>query len=351
LVACGPCPFGYRADPGSRGGLAIVDDEAATVRLIFRLFLDERRSAREIAVELSRLGIAAPRARRWNRQAIRRILVSRTYIGEWVYETRGHAPVVVPVPAITTPETFERARRQLERNRVLLVGRPGRVVYLLRGLLRCGACGHRWHGGTWHARYRAYRCNGRNRYEYEQMCPTLPLKADFLERLVWETVAGILRSPDALTERIDEHLTRLGVREVEVRSEAEYLAHQIDELERQTRRLLDLYQRGDGLEDDLRARLTALGDQRRAARDRLEQARRQAVAAGSSEQQGDAVAQACQDALRGLELATPAERQRLLQLLVHQITVLDNGAELAIDGWLPTAKELTAASRTWCRTR
>lgn len=350
-VACGPYPFGYRPDPASPSGVVIHDAEAATVRLIFRLFVDERLSAWAVGREVTRLGLPAPRARRWDRRCIVRVLTSRTYMGEWIYTTRAHAPVTVPVPAIVTAEVFECARQQLMRNRVVLAGRPGSVFYLLRGLVRCGTCGRRWHGSTWHARYRVYRCNARTRYDYERPCAAPPVKADHLEGLVWETVASILRDPGILASRVEDRLSRLGVREIEVRSEAEYLARQVADLDRQVERLLDLYQRGGALEENVLERLEALGEQRRFARERLERTRQQAVAAGASEIDGDAVAVACQEALRGLDQATPEERQHLLRLLVHEITILANGTELVIEGWLPARRELTASSRTWSATR
>jgi hypothetical protein len=94
----------------------------------------------------------------------------------------------------------------------------------------------------------------------------------------------------------------------------------------------------------LRPRLTALGQQRRAVRESLDRARQQATTAGASEMDGDAIARACREALRGVGQVTPEARRRLLQLLVHEVTILHGGADLALDGWLPTGRELTAAS-------
>jgi site-specific DNA recombinase len=253
-VACGPYAFGYRPDPKSPCGVVVHEGEAATVRLIFRLFVEERLGARSVSEEMRRLGVAPPRSTRWDRRTIRRILTTRTYLGEWIYTPAKGAPIVVPVPAIVTPELVERARQQLARNRSVLVGRTSPFVYLLRGLLRCGACGHRWAGSAWeHAeRYRVYRCNGRDRI-YRPPCAVPTIKADRLEGRVWEAVAGILRDPSLLVSKLHDQRSRLGVREVEVRSEAEYLARQLADLDRQTERLLDLYQRdGGSLGNDLR---------------------------------------------------------------------------------------------------
>jgi hypothetical protein len=104
-----------------------------------------------------------------------------------------------------------------DRNRAALQGYPPARIYLLRGLLRCGLCGRKLNGEPNHGR-RIYRCAGRDRLRGDHRCHAATWTAERLEAFVWETVVGVLRNPDLLTEKLESHRARLGAQEVEVRS-------------------------------------------------------------------------------------------------------------------------------------
>jgi DNA invertase Pin-like site-specific DNA recombinase len=61
------------------------DDEVETVRRIYRLFVLELRSEREIATFLNAEGRKTDLGREWNRAVVRQILVNEKYIGNNVY--------------------------------------------------------------------------------------------------------------------------------------------------------------------------------------------------------------------------------------------------------------------------
>lgn len=61
------------------------DDEVETVRRIYRLFVLELRSEREIATILNREGRLTDLGRRWNRAVVRQILSNEKYVGNNVY--------------------------------------------------------------------------------------------------------------------------------------------------------------------------------------------------------------------------------------------------------------------------
>src|SRR5262249_28353564 len=124
--------------------------------------------------------------------------------------------IAVALPPIVSGDLFEAAQQQLERNRSVMSGRPGRFLYLLRGLLRCSSCGSRLGGEPSHGR-RFYRCQGRDRLRTER-CRAPLLHADHAETAVWDAIAGIIRRPQVLTERLRARADRLGARDVEVRS-------------------------------------------------------------------------------------------------------------------------------------
>src|SRR5262249_50293173 len=112
-------------------------------------------------------------------------------------------------------------------------------LYLLRGLLWCGACGRRFHGDRERDR-RVYRCTGRDPLVPGARCRRREV-AEPLEKLIWDTVAGLLRRPEVLIAQFAVQTVRVGVREVELRSEAAHLRQQFAALARQESRLLELY--------------------------------------------------------------------------------------------------------------
>src|SRR5262249_9620680 len=154
---------------------------------------------------------------------------------------------------------FEQAQAQLARNRDRIAGGQPTRFYLLRGLLKCSNCGRRYRGIPSHGR-RLYRCAGRDRLHGEPRCQARTMPAHALEAVVGDTVVAILRQPTLLTEKLETHQTRLGVRDVEIRSEVAHLTRELAGVERQEERLLDAYLDDAlaGQRDSLRPRLEAL---------------------------------------------------------------------------------------------
>jgi site-specific DNA recombinase len=182
--------------------------------MMFHWLVDEQRSARSIAVELRRLGIRPRCGEQWAKSSVRNVLTIRFYIGEGFFNQREVVAnpgtgrktrhrlrpatewIPLATPAIVTPELFARAQQQLARNRAMLAGRPGGRLFLLRGLLRCGACGRRIVGQHSHGRP-MYRCSGRDRLQQPDggRCRASTLSAGWIEPFVWDTLVAILHDP------------------------------------------------------------------------------------------------------------------------------------------------------------
>jgi site-specific DNA recombinase len=343
LLPTGPIPFGYRQDPKQPGRLVVFEDEAAVIRQIFGWLLEDQRSVRKIAEALDRAGRPAPRGGHWAPSTVKRLLQSEVYVGrmwfnrrEWSGTARRLRPeqdwIQIPVPAIVPEWMLAQARAQLTRNQMLFAGRPSPRFYLLRGLLMCGACGRRWHSWPSHGR-RRYRCTSRNRFFYLASCGSPSRRADELERVVWETVTGILRNPTLLAQKIEAHRTTLGVRDVEIQSEAVYLERRLGELDRQERKLLELYL-GDAMASPvLRAKIEEIAAFRKAAKDRWDAVRARLAQDQAEAARQDGIARYCALALQGLDGLTPQGRRQLLLALVDRVVV--TGQTLEIHGVLP----------------
>lgn len=153
-----------------RKRLVIDEVEASIVRRIFRLFI-EGLSLKAIAHTLNSEGIRAPhdggkgnkQGRGWPHTTIRAILTNERYLGRFSWNTskwirvpgkkqrrrviRPKQEWVVsdcPELAIVDKTLWDGVAQRFERTRKSGRGRPsaaGKHVYLVSGLLRCGACG------------------------------------------------------------------------------------------------------------------------------------------------------------------------------------------------------------------
>jgi DNA invertase Pin-like site-specific DNA recombinase len=186
----GPPRYGYRLEPDPVLGRRLVPDgrKAEVVRLIFAMY-DQGHTLGAISEELYRRGQPSPRGKpRWSRNAIRKILRCRKYLGDWtwgvqrtgkkhrqaggeVVETRRGEPRYGDNPEaewVVKPDTHEPliARDLFERVQAKLKGNRGRTTphlngggFLLSKLLVCGHCGSFMLGMTRRGS-RQYACGG-----------------------------------------------------------------------------------------------------------------------------------------------------------------------------------------------
>ena len=178
--------LGY--DKGEDGNLAINEEQAKIVRLIFRLFI-EGMTAGRIAKELTARHILTVTGKeKWNAKTIKGILANEKYMGcariqktftpdfltKKAVKNCGQVPsyfVEQSHPAIIDPAVFEMVQREIKRR--TQEGRSYSGVSIFSGKIRCGECGSCFGAKVWHStdKYRRtiYRCN--NKYD-GQKCQT-----------------------------------------------------------------------------------------------------------------------------------------------------------------------------------
>jgi site-specific DNA recombinase len=257
--------------------------------------------------------------------------------------------IIVPVPALIEPRQWDAAQAQLARNREQGRGRPAAQPSLLRGLLRCGACGRRMH--AWLAprgprRYRYYRCAGddRLRVSAAARCTRL-VPADAVDAAVWAAVSRLLQRPDLLAGRLAAARVRLGVREVEVRSEVEHLRRQRIDLGRQTQRVLALLDDETLPTEELRMRLRVLEARRTELTSRLAAAEARAQAYQADADRVAAVRAFCATlGARVRELGATLEGRRMALERCLEVVVAHPGGRLEIQTAIPLTPVPTSAS-------
>jgi site-specific DNA recombinase len=178
-------PYGYQRIPRDTAGparLVVFEPEAAIVRRIFADYTTGGHSIREIIRRLCTDRVPPPTGQRpiWGTSTISRILHNEAYIGR-IYFNRteaipDHRPgrrskqiprprdewIPITVPSIVDEATFEAVTRVTRDNSKWSPRRAEPGQWMLRGLVKCGACGvgvncHKMRGrnGTWH---RYYHC-------------------------------------------------------------------------------------------------------------------------------------------------------------------------------------------------
>lgn len=275
-------PFGY---DWVEGQLLVNQMEAEFVRKVYYWYLNENMTIRQIGNKLFELGVPPKRSANgnWGGSSIGRILSSEIYIGKYYYNrrkvkkikgqrTQTGAPkktysvrdrsdwILVEVEPIVSEELFEQVRQQRVKNYT----RSGNVhfKYLLKSLIRCGTCGHKWGGTTYSGRadrktgtrvkYRCYRCLHLypRVYGVTDHCPTRSIRADVLEEFIWNMLMKALSNPE-------DYMHRLEGQVVEVIDEllltAGKIKSQIEEKRKETDKLKIMFRRDVISEDELAA--------------------------------------------------------------------------------------------------
>jgi site-specific DNA recombinase len=350
-------PFGYRVVDQR---LAEQPEQAAVVRAIFAWFTREGWSIRQIVRALRAEGAPkpTPETRQWQTVAVWRILQQSAYIGRAIWNRRRERGefrpeaewIIVPGPPIVSEATFARAAELLRTNRARLEGRPPREAAPLRGLLWCGTCGRRLflvatRGKGGRGRWRYYRCTSRDPlYAREGRCPNREVRAEPLEAAVWDAIVGLLSAPELLAPAVEVAQVRLGVREVEIRSEVEHLRQTLTAVATKIAATAELLGDPAMPHAELRARLATLEAQRRHLMGRLQMAEGTLASHDAQVARQAAVAKFCAELVPRLQVlgATPEGRRFVLGKCVDRITWRDGRAEIeaVLPAWPETVPSI-----------
>ena len=218
-------PFGrfLGYDRGSDGKPVINQEEAETVRRIYRLFLAGS-TPYAIAKELTADGIPTPAGKtKWPPSTVRSILTNEKYKGDALlqktftpdYLTKkikkntGQIPqyyVEESHPAIITPEIYEAVQDEIERRSRKKSRYSSADV--LAGKLICGECGSCYSPKVWHStdRYRRviYQCG--HKYNGSQKCSTPHLTAEQIKEIFVKAVNEMVTNKDEIISNLLENI-------------------------------------------------------------------------------------------------------------------------------------------------
>ena len=216
----GVAPYGYRAD--EHGYLQVVPEEAEIVREIIGR-VAEGSSLYAEAKRLNDLGVPTPGfrygsrekhpgSRLWSVATISNIVHQSAYSGIHKVKTNGGKDVIeqAVMPILDDQVVQERAAAALMENK-RYPNRKNDRRYLLRGLVKCAACGAACTGHSATRRgkkYHYYTCHAGRTKNFGTGRPHKPtyLSAPWLEDLVWTDVRRFLEDPGEVLERVREQL-------------------------------------------------------------------------------------------------------------------------------------------------
>lgn len=324
----GCIPYGYRTD--SRHHLEVEPEEARVVRHIYYMYLQEGLGLRRIAERLNEEGHLTRRGQKWSVIAVRDILRNRVYVGTY---SRFGVRIPGSHPALVSADEFRRTEEILAGRRSDSRQPRQPVPFLLAGLVYCASCGNKMIGVTryqkWHrsngqereALYRYYQCQSRANQSW---CDYNTHRADELEEMVRRGLAGegdvgMVVLPKGEDQTVGTH------------HQNETQGRRLSQSLRRLDRRLESYMEAAARHQITRQQLAAAAMSLALERLELEKSltlwqRRGRNSLADRQKEQEAVLSQLQHQWEEMAFA---ERQALLQQVVHRITVGD-GSVLVI---------------------
>ena len=355
-VLCG-APYGYRyirKSEHSQAYYEVMEAPAEVVRKIFAWYTQELLSIGAIARRLNEERIPTRSGRGlWERSTVWGMLRNPAYQGSACFgkteicarrrmtrplrqkggysrrcsssrEKERSQWIEIAVPALVSPATFASAQERLAQNKQRSL-RNTQEPTLLQGLLVCEQCGYalyRTSTRTTRRQIKYYRCLGSDRYRHLRgpACSCRPIRQDYLDDLVWQEVLRLLRTPQLIQAELERRRTE-SLNSSAVQQRQEQVSRELTRLGQQMDKLLDAYQEGLIALADLRKRSPEIKKKLGA----LEQEQQNLKVRAVEDKRWIEVSNSLETFLGRLnetaQTMTPVERQKLLRLLVKQITV------------------------------
>jgi site-specific DNA recombinase len=376
-VTIGGCyaPYGYDLiTENGRRMLVVKEDEAAIVRLIFDLYVNQGFSLYGVRDHLDAHHVpkpskgnnhkpkGRPSSHMWSIGTINNILDNETYIGRWYYRKskQGKDPITgkkyridrpreewieIAVPVILEESIFNAAKIIRDNNK-RVKGKQHKNFYLLGGMLSCGHCGNNVSGMTKHQNgvgYGYYKCNAHHLpKKYGFKCDNAQFKVPIVDRAVWEYVKAIYSSPDTLQTALGNYQATQAEAQAPRLQMIEATAARLEETEREKTRLVQAYAAGVLTLEDIAGPKVELDKRLSDLTQALTELRAELQPNMLSQNEIDRIQKDAADLRAGLELAEtdPATQRRILeQLLVNCRLSFEDGVRwIEIDSILGPAR-------------
>ena len=203
--------LGY--EKGEDGLPKIIESEAKTVRLIYKMFL-EGKTASYIADYLTKQRISTPAGKtKWQQSTVLSILKNEKYKGDAVLQKTFTVDFLTKKrkinegevqqyyvenshPAIIPPETYDLVQIELERRK----GKRKSTAGVFAGKLICGECRSFYGSKVWHSndKYRKVimQCNGK--FKNARRCATPNINEEEIKNIFTEVFNNMVENRDEI---------------------------------------------------------------------------------------------------------------------------------------------------------
>jgi site-specific DNA recombinase len=353
-------PYGYRflrKTPESGACYEVFDAEAHVVVELFRRYTDGAASIADLTRWLSASEARTHTGKdRWDRSVVWGMLRNPAYMGLAVFgktmavhepaglnrraRLEGRATprpvkvvdrpreewITIPVPALISNDTFERAAIRLQENK-RFASRNSKVPSLLQGLAACAGCGYGYYrtSTTTPGKKKKicyYRCLGSDDYRYEggRVCTNKPVRADYLDQLVWEHITGLLADPHLIRTEIDRRLEAARTSDPATR-QRQRLETALARATTAITRMVQAYQEQLLTIDELRARMPDLRARESNLRGQLDAIDNQIADRDAYLKLADDLDGFLAQLREHADTADVTDRQRVLRLLVKDVLI------------------------------
>lgn len=313
-------PIGYEYDKES-GILVVNEYEATQVRLVYDLYIGTAErpgmGCQAISDYMQAHGYRHKYGDWRHKHTVYTCLCLRSYLGESNY---GDIRVENTHEAIISPETFERANaiRSTRESKHKGATRSG---HLLTGFVWCGVCGARCscvrRGSTAQYYYVCYSRQGSNpSMVRDPHCSCKYWSKDELEAVIDFEIRNLIFDREALGRLIRKKETMV----LEPDGQMEAIRRQIESLDKQIDRVMDLYQVGTLPVDLLNERIKKLHEEKSHLSDLLAD-----EVMNTNESVVEEEARAYLDTLSGVwDKADICQRREILSVLVDRIWIFSD---------------------------
>ena len=235
-------PYGYhyvRKSDETPAAFLVDEAEARVVRRVYEMYTVDGFSIGEIARWLNAQGIPARKASRWERSVIWAMLRNPAYRGIACFgkthisarmqmrpqrrrgrsmpsTTEGHQRpreewIEIPVPALVTKESFDRAQELLHENKIRSRRRTI-APSVVQGLVGCAKCGYAFSRRSTQTSARKihyYKCLGSDSWRKlgGPVCDNKRfIRQELLDQIVWAEVVRLLEDPVLIQQELDRRL-------------------------------------------------------------------------------------------------------------------------------------------------
>lgn len=269
----GIVPYGYKVNEDNYLEIneekmpGINMSEADVIRLIYHLTVDEEYSTVKIADYINALHIppsyvknnrTVKKGKRkertsgiWLPGRIRNIIVNPTYKGLHLYGKRtAKDREIIPraVPAIISEDNWDRANQVLKDHQLETIKNSKRR-YLLRGLIKCGACGLTYIGTAFSGQKRKltpyYVCNGKTSYRgiYFGKCTSKNIPSEWIENIVWNDCLNFINNPGEALKELAASVDNKKSNQLNIENEINNIEKSIQNTDVEKQKILDFYRK------------------------------------------------------------------------------------------------------------